>query len=408
MSPLQGSVSQRSVTSVRLALACTVASGCGQADNDVDTRPAPPHAAPPRAVDVLTRAREALARAARGAPPRDLDALVQDLAAEARDAPPPRAAEALRAAGDLLAARHRATHADEDLRRALAYYRSVGNDASKPGVCAALRSRAALLAEVGSAEATTAREAHESACVPAALRTRRSSPGVTGPVSVTRVRRVVIDAGHGGSDPGAVGPTGLSEATVTLDVARRVADRLATRYGVQVVLTRDEDVYVDLETRAAHANDARADLFVSLHCNAAPNREAHGVATFVLDAGSDRVAARVSRREGELVADDPVSAWHVTQILTGLRLSSVGRMSVTLAEAIQGSMLHDLRLLYPSVDDLGVHPAPFHVLVTARMPSVLVELSFISNAMEEQRLRAEGYRDVLAGAIARAVASYGM
>ena len=110
----------------------------------------------------------------------------------------------------------------------------------------------------------------------------------------------------------------------------------------------------------------------------------------------------------ELVADDPVSAWQVANILTGLRLSSQGRHSIALAESIQTSMLHDLRLLYPSVDDLGVHPAAFQVLVTARMPAVLVELSFISNAMEEQRLRADGYRDVLATAIARSVATYGM
>ena len=151
----------------------------------------------------------------------------------------------------------------------------------------------------------------------------------------------------------------------------------------------------------------RSDLFVSIHCNAAPNRDAHGVSTFTLDTTSERVAARVGRREGELVADDPVSSWHVARILTSLRLNGLGRQSFGLAESIQGAMLHDLRILYPAVDDLGVHPASFHVLVTARMPAVLVELSFISNAMEEQRLRSEGYRDVLAGAISRAVATFG-
>jgi N-acetylmuramoyl-L-alanine amidase len=378
-----------------------LASGCGQSDGDE----APRASAPIAARDPAARARDALAALGRRQVPRDLDAIVQDLALVGRDAGNP---DALRLAGDLVGGRWRLARDPSDLRRALDYYRAATVDPARPGACAALRGRRDLLTESHDPGAAAAHTAFESVCVPASQRARRPATAPAGPVSATRVRRVVIDPGHGGSDPGAIGPTGLTEAAVTLDVARRVADRLAARYGIQVVLTRDEDAYVDLETRTAHANDTRSDLFVSIHCNAAPNRDAHGVATFVLDTGSERVAARVGRREGELVADDPVSSWHVARILTSLRLSGPGRQSFALAESLQGAMLHDLRLLYPAVDDLGVHPASFHVLVTARMPAVLVELSFISNAMEEQRLRAEGYRDVLAGAIARAVASYGM
>lgn len=389
-----------------VAALLALAAGCGQADGDVPTREPVPVVADP-----APRARTALAALARRQVPRDLDALVQDLALAGRDPRNPRGPDALRLAGDLVAGRWRLARGADDLRRALDYYRAAAVEPAKPGACAALRARRDLLTEAGDPAGAAAAEAFENACVPPPLRARRA-PGVpslpAGPVSAARVRRVVIDPGHGGSDPGAIGPSGLTEAAVTLDVARRVADRLATRYGIQVVLTRDDDAYVDLETRTAHANDTRSDLFVSIHCNAAPNRDAHGVATFVLDTASERVAARVGRREGELVADDPVSSWHVARILTSLRLSGPGRQSFALAESIQGAMLHDLRLLYPAIDDLGVHPASFHVLVTARMPAVLVELSFISNAMEEQRLRAEGYRDVLAGAIARAVASYGM
>ncbi len=331
---------------------------------------------------------------------------MQDLSLESHG---PRAIDAARAAGDLIAMRWRLSRDPRDLARALDYYLAAGADPSKPGACAALRARSELLTSAGSATANDARDAYERACVPPPLRTAaQRAPAAPAAVSHTRVRRVVIDPGHGGSDPGAIGPTGLTEASVTLDVARRAAERLSVSYGVQVILTRDDDTYVDLESRAAHANDSGADLFVSVHCNSAPNHEAHGVATFVLDTASERVAARVNRRDGELVSDDPVSAWQVANILTGLRLSSQGRHSIALAESIQTSMLHDLRLLYPAVDDLGVHPAAFQVLVTARMPAVLVELSFISNAMEEQRLRADGYRDVLAAAIARAVATYGM
>jgi len=387
------------------AAVLALALGCGHAADGDDV---PRDPAPPAARDPAARARGALAALARRQVPRDLDATVQDLALAGRDARNPRGPDALRLAGDLVGGRWRLARDPGDLRRALDYYRAAAVDPARPAACAALRGRRELLTESGDPGAAAAGAAFENACVPPPLRARRAPGAPTGPVSATRVRRVVLDPGHGGSDPGAIGPTGLTEAAVTLDVARRVADRLAARYGIQVVLTRDDDAYVDLETRTAHANDTRSDLFVSIHCNAAPNRDAHGLATFVLDTGSERVAARVGRREGELVADDPVSSWHVTRILTSLRLSGPGRQSFALAESIQGSMLHDLRLLYPAVDDLGVHPASFHVLVTARMPAVLVELSFISNAMEEQRLRADGYRDVLAGAIARAVASYGM
>ena len=217
-----------------------------------------------------------------------------------------------------------------------------------------------------------------------------------------RHRRVVIDAGHGGNDPGAIGPTGLKESAVNLDVARRLADRLALRYGFQVALTRDSDVFVSLEQRASHANGTTADLFVSIHCNAASNREARGISTFALE-DSPRVAARLTAREGELVDGDIGGTWDVSRILADLSLSRNGRDSLGFASSIQRALLHDVGLLYPQVEDMGVHPARFHVLVTTRMPAVLVELSFISNLGEEQRLRSEGYRDVLAGSIARAI-----
>lgn len=382
----------------------SLATGCGQPDGD--TSPRAPVAAPLARPE--ERARAALAALERHQVPRDLDTLVQDLALHGRDPRNPQGPEALRLAGDLVAGRWRLTRATDDLRRALDYYRAAALDPSKPSACAALRARRDLLAALGDPDAATAGETFETHCVPLPLRALRAPREPSEPRSVTRVRRVVLDPGHGGSDPGAVGPSGLTEASVTLDVARRIADRLAGRYGIQVVLTRDDDTYVDLETRTAHANDTRSDLFVSIHCNAAPHRDAHGLTTFVLDTGSERVAARVGRREGELVVDDPVSSWHLTRILTSFRLSGIGQRSYALAEAVQGAMLHDLRLLYSSIDDLGVHPASFHVLVTARMPAVLVELSFISNPLEEQRLRTEGYRDVLAGAIARAIATHGM
>jgi N-acetylmuramoyl-L-alanine amidase len=364
---------------------------------------AEPEAEGPRET-LIPSAHRAMASLQRGEVPADLDRVVGALAARAHDLPARSAVAPLCMAGDLLAERHRLARAPQDLARALDYLRAASVDPTLPGACVALRHRADVLVRERDPRAEGAESQWETGCVPPAQRRARTTPAVTpggrGP------RRVVLDPGHGGSDPGAIGPSGLHEAEVNLDVARRVAARLAERYGVQVILTRDRDTYVPLEDRAAHANDAGVDLFVSIHCNAARNLEAHGIATFVLDTGSPRVANRVTMREGELVAGDPWGGGEVTRILADLRLTQHGGRSVRLAESIQRAMLHDARLLYPAVEDMGVHPAGFHVLVSARMPSVLVELSFISNAAEEQRLRGDAYRDVLASAIARAVGTF--
>lgn len=366
---------------------------------------AQPEADAPRET-LVPAAHRAMAALQRGEVPADLDRVVGALAARAHDLPAREAVAPLCMAGDLLAERHRLARAPQDLARALDYLRAASVDPTLPGACVALRHRADVLARERDPRAEGAEAQWETGCVPASQRRVRPSAAVTAPGGARGPRRVVLDPGHGGSDSGAIGPTGLHEAAVNLDVARRVAARLAERYGVQVILTRDRDTYVPLEDRAAHANDAGVDLFVSIHCNAARNLEAHGIATFVLDTGSPRVANRVTMREGELVSGDPWGGGDVTRILADLRLTQHGGRSVRLAESIQRAMLHDARLLYPAVEDMGVHPAGFHVLVSARMPSVLVELSFISNAAEEQRLRGDAYRDVLASAIARAVGTF--
>lgn len=384
--------------SVLILVACL---GCASRDAATPA-PTAPEETPE---DLNVRAHRAMAALQGGRVPGDLDAVVAELATRAHALAAREAVLPLRMAGDLLAERHRVGRNPQDLARALDYFRAAAVDPTLPGACVALQHRADVLEREHDAQAETAFAQWESGCVPVGQRRPRAPreaqrPRAQGP------RRVVIDPGHGGSDPGAIGPTGLHEADVNLDVGRRVAERLAERYGVQVILTRDRDTYVPLEERAAHANDAAVDLFVSIHCNAARNTEAHGIATFVLDTGSPRVANRVTMREGELVSGDPWGGGDLTRILADLRLTQHGGRSVRLAEDIQRALLHDARLLYPAVDDYGVHPAGFHVLVSARMPSVLVELSFISNAMEEQRLRGDAYRDVLASAIARAVGTF--
>lgn len=218
------------------------------------------------------------------------------------------------------------------------------------------------------------------------------------------VRRVVIDAGHGGSDPGARGPTGLRESEVTLAVSRRVAERLAVEHGIDVVMTRDSDVYVTLEDRAQRANDARADLFVSIHCNAAERTEARGVSVYALDAQHQRVENRFARRVSAERELDPLDDAEVSHILANLQLATQGARSWRLAGSVQRSLLDTLRGAYADVDDMGVHAARFNVLVGTEMPAILIELSFISNPMEESRLRDEGYQNHLARAVADAVA----
>jgi N-acetylmuramoyl-L-alanine amidase len=352
----------------------------------------------PEPADPLVEARAALAAQRGGRAVQGLDDLVQRLALVGSD-DVVRRRRALRLAGALLLEHGERAHDEAQVQRARHFLIAALPAAGATTPCDDALALNDLLGRVG------ARDRAQQALAPTLAGCGSAAPGEQhgarrGPG--TRHRRVVIDAGHGGTDPGAIGPTGLKEADVNLDVARRLADRLALRYGFQVALTRDSDVFVPLEQRASHANGTTADLFVSIHCNATNNHEAHGISTFALE-DSARVAARLTAREGELVDGEISGNADVSRILADLSLSRHGRDSLGFASAIQRSMLHDARLLYPHVEDMGVHPARFHVLVTTRMPAVLVELSFISNVAEEQRLRSESYRDLLAGSIARAI-----
>jgi N-acetylmuramoyl-L-alanine amidase len=219
---------------------------------------------------------------------------------------------------------------------------------------------------------------------------------------VRDVRRVVLDPGHGGHDPGAIGPTGLREKDVTLDIAHRVGPVLARELGITTLLTRDDDAYIALEERTARANAFGADLFVSIHCNASESANAHGVQTFVLDTTSDHVAAKVAARENAASAE----AGDVVRRLSGdLKLAELGSRSTRLADLLQRAAVASLDR-YPNVADQGVKTAGFFVLVGAQMPSALFETSFISNGTEEERLRSEEYRQRLADAIVNAVRAY--
>jgi N-acetylmuramoyl-L-alanine amidase len=216
------------------------------------------------------------------------------------------------------------------------------------------------------------------------------------------VSRVVIDPGHGGRDTGAVGPTGIVEKDVTLDIAHRAAGVLVAQ-GLEILLTRDDDRFVALEERAARANAFSADLFVSIHCNASEGKARHGVETYVLDASRDEIAARVAARENEMT---PTASAELAQMLGGLRLADQSRHSTQFARLLQRSATTAIRMRYGETSEGGVHFAGFYVLVGARMPSALFETSYISNPVEEQRLGSVEYRQLLADAVVNAIRAY--
>jgi N-acetylmuramoyl-L-alanine amidase len=215
------------------------------------------------------------------------------------------------------------------------------------------------------------------------------------------VRRVVIDAGHGAHDPGAIGVGGLQEKAVTLDLALLVREALRSA-GYEVVLTRDRDVYLPLEERTALANTARGDLFLSLHCNASDDGKLSGVETYYLNLASSRRAMTTAARENSMALANMSDLQDLLKQIYDSKMDESSRF----ADAVQRSLHGSLRRAYRDVKDLGVKQAPFYVLIGAQMPSVLVEASFINHAREGRRLAQPAYRRVLAQAIADGVKRY--
>ncbi len=214
-----------------------------------------------------------------------------------------------------------------------------------------------------------------------------------------KIRKVAVDAGHGGSDPGAIGPTRALEKKITLDIAKRLVKLLKEdkKLGLtDVFLTRSKDRFVPLERRTAIANKKKADLFISIHCNAHRNRKFRGVETFYLDLTNDRYSIKLAAREN---ATSEKTISDLQFILADLALKSHVDDSISLGRAIQKALVGTLRRKYNKVIDHHIKPALFYVLIGARMPSVLVETSFISNPMEEKRLKTKQYRQRIAEGI---------
>lgn len=216
-----------------------------------------------------------------------------------------------------------------------------------------------------------------------------------------RLGRIVLDPGHGGKDPGAIGLSGLKEKRVALDIAlrtKRVLRRVLP--GNRVYLTRTTDRYISLSYRTSFANEHDADIFVSIHANSARSRRIHGIETYLLSEASSSRALRLAAREsGTTLA----RMSDLQKILNDLGLRSKVIESQQLARQVQQAMLSRLKPGYRGIRDLGVKRGPFYVLLGAQMPSILVEVAFISNRREAQRMRSSKYRQALAEGIARGI-----
>jgi len=230
---------------------------------------------------------------------------------------------------------------------------------------------------------------------------RKSASKAPLPAALRPVRTVVVDPGHGGRDPGAIGVGNLREKDVTLQLARRLGRELG-KEGFRVVYTRDADRTLSLEERTAIAESVNGDLFISVHANAAPRRSVHGVETYYLDQNHQRHAMNLAARENGIHRQE-VNVLQKT--LAKLHLEEVSPHSRRLAEAVQGSIVTGLPSKRRPVD-LGVKKAPFYVLFLSNMPSILVEAGFLTNRKEAKRLRDSDYLDDLAEQIAAGVAMY--
>jgi N-acetylmuramoyl-L-alanine amidase len=216
------------------------------------------------------------------------------------------------------------------------------------------------------------------------------------------VSRIVIDAGHGGHDPGTPAK-GLNEADLTLDIALRLEKLLQKETGVEVVLTRRTDVYVPLEERTAIANRSNADLFLSIHANSSRNVTAKGVETYFLSFASSPEAEAIAARENSASERE---MHQLPDIIKAISLNNKLDESRDLANMVQNSLVTTLSKTNKEVRGRGVKKAPFVVLIGAAMPSVLAEISFITNKQELQLLKTAAYKDKIALALYNAVLKY--
>lgn len=251
------------------------------------------------------------------------------------------------------------------------------------------------------------------ASVPAALSVPPASPKAarrtaTGSNSLIRslglkVNRVVLDAGHGGQDEGTVGPHGLMEKELVLDVTKRLGKLIEQRMGSEVIYTRSDDTFIPLQARTELANQNKADLFLSIHANSSPYAKVGGIETFYLNFTSSPEALDVAAREN---ASSQKSVYELRDLIQSITLSEKVEESKEFAGRIHAALYSFSARYNTGIKNRGVKKAPFVVLIGASMPSVLAEIGFLSNAKDEALLKRPEHRQRLAEALYRGVARY--
>jgi N-acetylmuramoyl-L-alanine amidase len=240
------------------------------------------------------------------------------------------------------------------------------------------------------------------------LDVREAKPTASGDRSLIRalglkIGKIVIDPGHGGHDTGTIGPNGLEEKDLVLEVGHRLGKLLETRLGAEVVYTRKNDTFIPLETRTAIANQQRADLFISIHANSSDDSAARGVETYYLNFTSSPDALEVAAREN---AVSEKSIYELQDLVKKIALKEKIEESREFAADVQQSLHSGLAARSPAIRNRGVKKAPFIVLIGANMPSILAEISFVSNPADEHRLETSEYRQRIAESLFRGIAKY--
>ncbi|MCJ7679311.1 MAG: N-acetylmuramoyl-L-alanine amidase [Candidatus Aminicenantes bacterium] len=217
------------------------------------------------------------------------------------------------------------------------------------------------------------------------------------------IRRIVIDPGHGGTDPGCVGKTGVYEKDIVLDVCVRLKQLLKQQKGLEVFFTRESDIFIPPENRTVIANQKQADLFISVHANANPRKNFYGIATFFLNFSADPAVTEIAALEN---ATSTKNIGDMKNIIEKIVKNSKMLESRELAQSIQSQLIQQLSGSYKYIKDLGVRGGPFWVLIGGEMPSVLIEISHLSHSREEERLKSPQYRQQIAQGIFNGIVRY--
>jgi N-acetylmuramoyl-L-alanine amidase len=237
---------------------------------------------------------------------------------------------------------------------------------------------------------------------------RAAVPTANGQTSLVRalglkIGRIVIDAGHGGHDSGTIGVDGIEEKDVVLDVALRLGKMLHERLGAEIIYTRSDDTFIPLETRTAIANKAQADLFLSIHANSSNDASARGVETYYLNFTSQPDALQVAARENA-VSDQ--SVYQLSDLVKKIALKEKIDESREFAMDVETSLFSGLQRGNAGLKNRGVKKAPFVVLIGANMPSILAEISFVTNPRDARQLGQPEYRQRVAESLYKGVAKY--